>query len=138
MNALSISIKRHQLSTRADFFNCQKRVHIHFKSLCQKHQFGIRNTAELRLDFREGATTQIPAKNRTPGSKHLLRHLLLITQFSDLRADNVFRLAHAPEMELDSRMSDVMNCSIIGAICKVASASVGSCRFVACLWKLKR
>jgi len=55
-------------------------------------------------------------KNRAAGGKHFLRHALLVAQFSDLRADDVLRFGHAPKMELDTKTSGELNCSIIGAI----------------------
>ncbi len=99
------------------FLGRQERVNFHFESLCQNDQFGVRDAAKLRLDFGERATAQIPSENRTAGGKHFLRHVLLVTQLSDLRADDVLRFSfsHAPKTELDSRTTSKLNCSNFGA-----------------------
>jgi hypothetical protein len=39
----------------------------------------------------------------------------LVTQFPNLRADNVLRFGHAPKMELDTKMNRRLNCTDFGA-----------------------
>ena len=93
----------------------------HLERPSQNHQFGIRDATKLRFNFRERAATQIPAENRTAGGEHCLRHFLLITQLPDLRANNVLRFSHAPKMELDTTLTEELNCSVFGAICSTAT-----------------
>ncbi len=100
----------------------QKGCCFHLERLGQNHQFGIRDATKLRFNFRERAATQIPTENRTAGGEHRLRHFLLITQLSDLRANNVLWFSHAPKMELDTTLAEELNCSVIGAICSTATA----------------
>ena len=107
--------KEFSVSVGTRFLGRQDRVDFHFESLCQNDQFGIRDTAKLRFDFGKRATAQIPSENRTAGGEHFLRQFLLITQFSDLRPDNVLQFGHAPKTELDSREASEFNCSDIGA-----------------------
>jgi hypothetical protein len=97
------------------FLGRQERVDFHFEGLCQNDQFGVRNAAKLRLDFRKRATAQIPSEDRTAGGKHFLRHVLLVAQLSDLRPYNVLRFSHAPKTELDTRTASKLNCSNFGA-----------------------
>ena len=106
-------------SAGAPFGQRQQSRRVHFECLCQNHQFDIRDATQLRFYFRERAAAQIPAKNRTAGGKHSLRQLLLITQFANLRADNVLRFCHAPKMELDTTRTPGLNCSVFGAMCSV-------------------
>jgi hypothetical protein len=94
----------------------------HLERPGQNHQFGIRDATKLRFNFRERAATQIPTEDRTARGEHCLRHFLLITQLSDLRADNVLRFSHAPKMELDTTLTEELNCSVFGAICSTAMA----------------
>jgi hypothetical protein len=102
-------------SMRTAFLNWKEGVHIHFQRFRQNDQFGICDAAKSRFNFRECASTQIPSENRAAGSKHLLRQFLLITQFSDLRSDNILRFGHAPKTELDTKAAGGWNCSVIGA-----------------------
>ena len=99
---------------RTNFFR-QKEVHVHFKRLGQNDQFGVRDATELRFNFGESGAAQIPSKKRTTSGKHFLRQSLLIAQFSDLRANNVLWFSHAPEMELDTKTDDGLNCANFGA-----------------------
>jgi hypothetical protein len=73
----------------------------------------------LRFDLRQGGAAQFKAKNGAAGRKKLLRQTLLVSQFSNLRADNVslqFLFSrHAPEMELDNRCERGPDCSNFGA-----------------------
>jgi hypothetical protein len=104
-----------KLFLRSGFSRWKQCFHIYFQGFCENDQFGVRHATKLRLDFRERAAAQVPAENGTPGGEHSLRQFLLIAQFSDLRADDVFRFYHAPKMELDTNRAGVLNCSIIGA-----------------------
>ena len=103
------------MSTRTRFLGWQKGIHLHIQSLCENYQLGIRDTAKLRFDFRERGAAQIPSKKRTACGKHFLRQFPLITQFSDLRPDNVLQFSHAPETELDAKAGSVLNCTNFGA-----------------------
>lgn len=92
---------------------------LHPEGIGQNDEFGVRNTSELRLDFGEGGTTQFKSKNGTTRRKKFLRQTFLIPQFPDLRTDNVLKLSlffcHAPEMELDNKISECLDCSVFGA-----------------------
>ena len=109
-------------SPGAAFGQRQQSRRLHFERLCQDHQFGIRDAPKLRFNFRERAATQIPTEDRTARGEHCLRHFLLITQLSDLRANNVLRFSHAPKMELDTTLAEELNCSVFGATCATAMA----------------
>jgi hypothetical protein len=39
----------------------------------------------------------------------------MITQFSDLRPDNILWFSHAPKMELDTKTIPSLNCTNFGA-----------------------
>ncbi len=115
----------------APFGHRQQCRRLHLECLCQNHQFGIRDTAQLRFNFGERAATQIPTEKRATGGKHSLRHLLLITQLANLRADNVLRFGHAPKMELDTTWRRGLNCSVFGAICPTETATpTKSCKII--------
>ena len=109
---------------RAFLFRRQKGGHVHFEGFRQYHQLRISYTTKLCLNFRESGAAQFQSKHGTPGREHLLGHLFLITQFSDLRTNQIFRLpllssCHAPKMELDTIMERLPNCSNIRAKCRV-------------------
>jgi hypothetical protein len=74
----------------------------------------------LRFDLGQGGAAQFEAKNGAAGGKKLLRQALLVSQFSNLRADNVSQQflfsRHAPEMELDNRVEGGPDCSDFGAV----------------------
>jgi hypothetical protein len=93
----------------------QKQVHFRLKRLGQNDQLSVRDTAKLCLNLRECGPAQIPSKKRTACGKHFLRQSLLITQLSDLRADNVLWFGHAPETELDTKTDGGLNCTVFGA-----------------------
>src|SRR5437867_9713021 len=78
-------------------------IQLRLERMSQYSQFRISHAPQLRLDFRERAAAQIPAKDVTSGGERLLCHFLLITQLSDLWANNVLGSAHAPFSELDRR-----------------------------------
>lgn len=103
-----------KFSMRTNFLR-QKQVHVCFERLGQNDQFGVRDAAKLCFNFRERGSAQIPSEKRAAGGKHFLRQLLLVTQFPNLRADNVLRFGHAPKMELDTKMSRRLNCTDFGA-----------------------
>jgi len=69
----------------------------------QAEQFKIGNPAELRFDFGERLTTEIPAPSPAPCRQHGLRQSLLAPQSADLRPDDVPRIAHVPKSELKRR-----------------------------------
>lgn len=87
----------------------------HFERLRQDNQFGIRYATKLRFNFREGAAAQFQPEHRTARREQFLCQSLLVTQFPDLRADNVLRFGHAPIMELDLILLRGLNCSVYGA-----------------------
>jgi len=93
----------------------QQRCRFHFERLCQDNQFGISYATKLRFNFREGAAAQLQSKHRTARRKQFLRQSLLVTQFPDLRTDNVLRFGHAPIMELYLILLRGLNCSVYGA-----------------------
>ena len=103
-------------SPGAAFGRRQQCRRLHLERPRQNYQFGIRDATKLRFNFRERAATQIPTEDRTARGEHCLRHFLLITQLSDLRANNVLRFSHAPKMELDTMLTEELNCSVFGAI----------------------
>jgi len=94
----------------------------HLERLRQDDQFGIRYAAKLRFDFRECAATQFQSEHRTTRREQFLRQSLLVTQFPDLRADDVLRFDHAPIMELDLILLRGLNCSVYGATHPVKTA----------------
>jgi hypothetical protein len=107
-------------SPSAGLFEWEECDYVHFQSFRQNYKFYVGNTAQLGFNFRECAATQFQSEHGAPSRKHLLRHLILITQFSDLRANQIFRFLllssrHAPETELDTSMKRLSNCSDIGA-----------------------
>lgn len=93
--------------------------YFHSKGFSQNQQFRVRDTSELRLYFREGRPAQLQPKNRATGRKKLLRQSPLISQFSDLRADDVahpfLSCGHALKMELESNEDGALSCSKLGA-----------------------
>jgi hypothetical protein len=99
----------------ASFFGRKERVDLHLEGLGQNDQFRVRHAPELRFDFRERGAAQLPTLKRTARGEHFLRQLLLITQFSYLRADNVLRFGHAPKTELDTKPDGELNCTNFGA-----------------------
>ena len=99
-----------------------QRRNLHFQSLCQNHEFIVRHTSKLRLDFGQACAAQFQAQDRAAGGKQFLRQSPLVPQFSNLRANNVLRtfssFCHAPELELDNIEGRALNCSNIGATCR--------------------
>ncbi len=94
----------------------------HLERLRQDHQFRIRDATKLGFDFREGAPAQFQSKHRAAGRKQLLCQPLLVTQFPDLRPDDVLRMfSHAPEMELDIKTGGASDCSVFGATCQTGA-----------------
>ena len=107
-------------SPGAGLFEWKECSCVHFKSFRQYYEFHVGDTTQLGFNFREGGTAQFQSKHGTSSREHLLRHRFLISQFSDLRTNQVFRLlllssCHAPEMELDTITNRLPNCSDIGA-----------------------
>lgn len=92
-----------------------KRVQLNAQRLGQHHDFPIRDTAQLRLDLRQGAPAQIPAQDTTTRRQPLLRDPLHVAQLSHLWPDDILQFGHAPILELDLNCNRVMNCSNNGA-----------------------
>jgi hypothetical protein len=113
--------KPKQRSASSDSLSARRkqRRNIHSQRIRQCDQLGIRHTTQLGFDLGQGGATQFEAKNGATSRKKLLRQPFLVSQSSDLRADNVLRsslfLRHAPEMELDNRVTTGPDCSNFGA-----------------------
>jgi len=99
-----------------------QRRYFHFKSASQHHKFKVRDASQLCLNFRQGCAAQFQPQDGAAGGEHFLCQSPLVSQFSDLRADNVLRTfslsCHAPKMELDSIESGALDCSSFGATCR--------------------
>jgi hypothetical protein len=106
-----------QLLARARLFGRQQYGHVHPESLGNDYQLGVSHATQLRFDLRESRPAQFQPQNRASGGEHFLCQSLLITQFPDLRADNVFIFHHAPKSELDSIGRRAFDCSDFGATC---------------------
>jgi hypothetical protein len=120
--------KSHQ-SPGAGLFGWKECGCVHFQSFRQGYEFHVGDTAQLGFNFREGGAAQFQSKHGTPSREHLLRHLILIAQFSDLRTNQIFRLPllssyHAPKMELDAITKRLPNCSNIRAKCRTLTERI--------------
>ena len=102
---------------------------IYFQRTRQNHQFDIRHTTQLRFDLREGGAAQFQSKQRASGGKQVLRQSLTVAQFPDLRPHHIFQCLlfssrHAPRMEPDTILNELINCSIIGAMCELLTKRI--------------
>lgn len=62
-----------------------------FEDFGQGEQLGIRHAAHLRLDFGQGAATQVPAGHIALGGEHILGPGTFHPKAANLRTDNVLR-----------------------------------------------
>jgi hypothetical protein len=101
---------------------------VHPERFRQKHQLRIGNATQLGLNLGKCGAAQFQSQDGATGGVHFLRQSSLVSQFSDLRANNILRtfssFCHAPEMELDTRESGALNCSVIGATFGISPAAV--------------
>ena len=99
--------KRTKSSAKGLAAHWKKRRNVHPESFRQKHQLGVAHTTKLSLDLGKRGAAQLKPQNRTSRGKKFLRQPLFISQFSDLRADDIaqpfYFPCHAPKMELDIR-----------------------------------
>jgi hypothetical protein len=84
-------------STRARGLLREKSWHLHFESSRQNNQFNIRDTTQLRLNFRERCASQLQSRDRAASGEHFLRQSPLIGQW---RWIYVWCLEKASEMEV--------------------------------------
>jgi hypothetical protein len=76
--------------------NLEKILYLHAKRLCQENDFLIRETTYLRFDFCNRVFGGIPSRPAASRGQHGLGKAALIAEFSDNRANDIFRnsLAH--------------------------------------------
>lgn len=94
----------------------------------QNHQFKVCDASQLRLNLGKRCTAQFQPQHGATRGEQFLRQTSLVSQFSDLRADNVLRsfssFCHAPEMELDTMETGGLNCSVFGATFGISPTAV--------------
>jgi hypothetical protein len=102
---------------------------LHSQSVRQDDQFRIGHPSQLRFNFGERRPAQLQTQHRTARCKHFLRQAILISQASDLRANNIagpfFSFDHAPDSERKPIEIWPAICSIFGAIfCQTSNGIV--------------
>jgi hypothetical protein len=90
------SILRRGKTSERSSIKVEQVLHVRSKRLCQKNDFSIGDATDLSFDFCNRIFRDIPTGPATSSRKHGLRNATLIADFSDNRADDIFRssLAH--------------------------------------------